>query len=287
MQITKKQLRRIIREEKQRLVTEKVGKKLFGWLKDKNWEEVADALETSEDIKTLGDLKFVLDLALAAKTDEKAAEAWGDFAKGGLADMAGLGQVSALADVVKSTYKMDDDATSGVALNYLNVDDDVAKIVDDKIENAFLGELISTIEQAEASGDLDKPLANFNVTQKLADYIAKDVANDRTVAGFPGATQAEGRKMKITRRQLRRIIAEAMPPSGAHEKSRLDTTRLSGGYGPMTGGMGHIPVADPDLYDLGYDDGSAEQGPDPDWETNASYTKGYEDGLMDIGTGRR
>jgi energy-converting hydrogenase A subunit M len=229
MKITKRHLRRIIKEEKQRLISEKVGKKLFGWLKDKNWEEVAGALETSEDIKTLGDLKFVLDLALAAKTDEKAAEAWGDFAKGGLADMAGLGQVSALADVVKSTYKMDDDATSGVALNYLNVDDDVAKIVDDKIENAFLGELISTIEQAEASGDLDKPLSDFNVTQKLADYIAKDVANDRTVSGFPGATQTEG-KMKLTKTQLRRIVQE--------EKRRLSEGGLAGHYTDKPAGGG-------------------------------------------------
>ena len=210
MRLTKRQLRRIIKEEKQRLISEKVGKKLFGWLKDKDWEEVAKAIETSEDIKTLGDLKFVLDLALAAKTDEKAADAWADFAKGGLADMAGLGQVSALADVVKSTYKMDDDATSGVALNYLNVDDDVAKIVDDKIENAFLGELIDTIEAAEASGDLDKPLSSFNVTQKLADYIAKDVANNRTVAGFPGGTQVEGRMIRTTKRSLRKKIKEEL-----------------------------------------------------------------------------
>ena len=107
--------------------------------------------------------------------------------------------------------------------------------------------------------------------------------------------------MKITKRQLRRIIKEAMPRGGApdvvgavtgvygeknrQEKNRLDTTRLSGGYGPMTGGMGHIPVADPDLYDLGYDDGSAEQAPDPDWKNNASYMKGHEDGQMDLRSG--
>ena len=219
MRLTKRQFREIIKEELLREEEEgklkkagkavgKVGKKLFGWLKDKDWEEVAKALETSEDIKTLGDLKFVLELAVAAKTDEKAAEAWNDFASGAIADAAGLGQVSALADVVKSTYKMDDDATSGIALNYLNVDDDVAKIVDDKIENAFLGELIDTIEKAEASGDLDRPLSDFNVTQRLADYIAKEVAHDRTVSGFPGATQTEGRMIKTTKRQLRRIIRE-------------------------------------------------------------------------------
>jgi len=220
MRITEREIRKIIREallrEKEEGKLKKAagaGKKLFGWMKDKNWEEVADAMETSKDIKTLGDLKFVLDLAVAAKTNEKAADAWQKFGSGFFADLLGAGQVSSLADVVKDTYVADDDATGGVALSYLNVDDDVAKIVDDKIENAFLGELINTIEAAEASGDLDKPLSDFNVTQKLADYIAKDVANDRTVAGFPGATQAEGKKMRISKRQLRSIIREEMEKS--------------------------------------------------------------------------
>ena len=45
--------------------------------------------------------------------------------------------------------------------------------------------------------------------------------------------------MKLTKKQLKRIIKE--------EGMR------------MAGGMGHVPSPDPDLYDLGYDDGIAEE----------------------------
>jgi hypothetical protein len=66
--------------------------------------------------------------------------------------------------------------------------------------------------------------------------------------------------MKITKRHLRQIIKEEMR---------------------LAGGMGHIPVPDPDLYDLGKDDGTAYEQPDPEWANNASYMKGYEDGQME------
>jgi hypothetical protein len=72
--------------------------------------------------------------------------------------------------------------------------------------------------------------------------------------------------MKITKKQLRRIIKEEMR---------------------LAGGMGNVPVADPDLYDLGKDDGSAEEDPNPVWSDNASYMAGYKAGLMDVWGGRR
>ena len=65
--------------------------------------------------------------------------------------------------------------------------------------------------------------------------------------------------MKITKRELRRIIKET-----------------------LAGGSGHVPVPDPDLYDLGFDDGSAAEDPDRAWSDNASYMKGYEDGQMEM-----
>jgi hypothetical protein len=71
----------------------------------------------------------------------------------------------------------------------------------------------------------------------------------------------EGKKsVKLSRRRLRQIIKEEME---------------------LAGGMGNVPVPDPDLYDLGLDDGSAEEMPDPGWKNNASYMKGYEDGQME------
>ena len=72
--------------------------------------------------------------------------------------------------------------------------------------------------------------------------------------------------MRISKRELKRIIKE--------EKVKLQEQ--------MAGGMGHVPAPDPDLYDLGYDDGMSEEDVDPMYIKNASYMKGYEDGLMDM-----
>ena len=66
--------------------------------------------------------------------------------------------------------------------------------------------------------------------------------------------------MKITKKHLRQIIKEEMK---------------------LAGGMGHIPVPDPDMYDLGKDDGIAEEEMDPKYKMNASYRLGYKDGQME------
>ena len=205
MKITKRKLQRIIRESilrKQGNIHEAgMGRKLFGWMKNKDWEQEIERIDKAENIKTIGDLKFVLDMAKLAKTDEKAAKAWTGFATGFIADLLGGGTIASLADVVKDTYEAPDEATGGTALDYLNVDDGIAKIVDDPIENAFIKELEDTI----ATEDPETRLVDFDVTKGLANFIKKNI-DDRTVTGWDG--QQEGRKMKITKRQLRRIIKE-------------------------------------------------------------------------------
>ena len=72
--------------------------------------------------------------------------------------------------------------------------------------------------------------------------------------------------MKITKGQLRQIIKEQMK---------------------LAGGMGNVPAPDPDIYDLGFDDGSAEEDPDLAWSDNASYMQGYEAGQLETAGGRR
>ena len=47
-------------------------------------------------------------------------------------------------DLARSSYALPDEATQGTALKFLNVEDDVSKIVNDPIENAFLEELSKT-----------------------------------------------------------------------------------------------------------------------------------------------
>ena len=63
-------------------------------------------------------------------------------------------------------------------MDYLDVDDDVSKIVDDPIENAFLKTLGATLEKM----DDRTPLKNLNITKLLQTYISQNF-NKRTVSG--------------------------------------------------------------------------------------------------------
>ena len=53
-------------------------------------------------------------------------------------------------------------------MKYLNVDDDVSKIVDDPIENAFLANLSTTLEKDPD----DTKLEDIDITQRLQLYLA-------------------------------------------------------------------------------------------------------------------
>ena len=232
MKITKRELRRIIREtvyknrgriNEKSTTGEKVKKGLkglFGWMPDPDWEKEIERIETAENIKTIGDLKFVLDMAKLAKKNEKAADAWGKFGTGFFVDLLGGGTMKGLTDVVTDTLDAPDEETGGIALDYLNVDDGVSKIVDDRIENAFLKDLKADI--------MDEPpeteLKDFDATKKLAQFIATNV-DDRTITGWEG--QQEGRKMRISKRHLRRIIKEAV--SGLMSEGTLYVTKTDYG----------------------------------------------------------
>jgi len=179
MKITQRQLRRIIREESFRALLS----------------------EASPEIENVGDLKAALAAASGKKRDEQGKAALKDFGKGFLADLIpGGGTVLSIHDLLKSTYTMDDEARTGTALDYLDVDDNISAIVDNPIETKFLNALA---KEVEAMSD-DTPLEDLNMTNLLSRYL-KGEFNQRTVAGFE-----EGKKLKITRRQLKRIIREAV-----------------------------------------------------------------------------
>ena len=201
MKITKRQLRKIIRETS-------ANKHL---LSEQNWEEEAAKLDDEEqagEIRTIGDLKKLIKQAQAKKRGEKAKENIKGALKDAVVDeilgkIPFAGTAKSLFDFVKSSYDLPDESRTGTALDHLDVDDDVAKIVDDPIENAFLAAFGEKLDGMDDTTDLE----TLNMTKNLSDYM-KGKFNDRTVAGF-----AEGKLMRITKRQLRRIIRE--------EKSRL------------------------------------------------------------------
>ena len=61
-----------------------------------------------------------------------------------------------------------DDFETQSGLDALNVDDNVSKIVDDKIELAFLRDLVSQFEDLPD----DAPLEDFRTTERIQKFIA-------------------------------------------------------------------------------------------------------------------
>ena len=146
-------------------------------------EEGVSNVKTVRDIQTIGDLKALIQTAQLKKRGDQLKGGVVDAAKGAVVDEL-IGKVPFLAsaksifDFAKQAYQLPDESRSGTALDYLDVDDDVSKIVDDPIENAFLKTLGATLEKM----DDRTPLKNLNITKLLQTYISQNF-NKRTVSG--------------------------------------------------------------------------------------------------------
>ena len=132
-------------------------------------------LQSVEDIETYGDLKALIAAAKMKKQGGQAAEELKSTIKGAIVDelvgkIPGAATAKSLFDFAKTAYSMPDEATEGTALKYLNVDDAIAKIVDNPIENAFLKDYQKEIEQIPN----DTRLEDFDITRALQKYIAKN-----------------------------------------------------------------------------------------------------------------
>ena len=62
-------------------------------------------------------------------------------------------------------YGAEDDVQSNTGMDKLNVDDNVSKIVDDRLEQAFLNDLLTTIQDM----DDNDPIPDVN--EKLQDFL--------------------------------------------------------------------------------------------------------------------
>ena len=77
-------------------------------------------------------------------------------------------------DMIGKLYGAEDNAKSNTGMDRLNIDDNVSKIVDNQIEQAFLNDLLKGIEQM----DDNDPIPDVN--QKLQDYL-KNKFNQHSV----------------------------------------------------------------------------------------------------------
>ena len=185
MKITRRQLRRIIKEN--------------FWSTKK--------IQSVNDVQTVGDLRKLIASAQGAKQWEQTKGEAGDMVKDAIVDeilgkIPGASAAKSLFGFVKASYELPDESRTGTALDALDVDDPVAEIVDDPIENKFLKVFSKELEDMDGN----TPISNLNMTELLSKFIAKHF-DARTVTGFTEGAP----KMKITKRQLRRIIRESLP----------------------------------------------------------------------------
>jgi len=86
----------------------------------------------------------------------------------------GASNVKSAFDFVKTIYDATDDKKTNTFLDKLNVDDQYSKIVDDKIEMAFLKFLTQAIMDTPDQTPLPQ---DFDVNAKLQDYLKKNYQN--------------------------------------------------------------------------------------------------------------
>ena len=101
-----------------------------------NWRS---NLNEQVEVQTVGQLVRLLNLAIQSKRKKLAADSGSkEVVDAFLGLFPGMGAVKSVGDLLKKVYSMPDEKKTQTALDYLNVDDQISAIVDDRVENAFL-----------------------------------------------------------------------------------------------------------------------------------------------------
>ena len=143
-----------------------------------NWKKASEKFELDPQLSTVGDLRKLIKIMQSEKRSDKGIEGLKDVGMGVLADLVpGGGTALSLAQTLKSMYTAPDDKKTNTMLDKLNVDDEVAMIVDDTVEENFLNQALKAIEGLKD----EAPMPNIN--KELADWL-KSKYDARTVDGW-------------------------------------------------------------------------------------------------------
>lgn len=117
---------------------------------------------------TIGKVRKAINGAIAAKKREISMDQAKSLGADVLMDLIpGSNIAKGMLGLAKSMYKLPDNEKTGTGLDNLNIDDMIAIIVDDGVENKFLK---SFLKQFEGLPD-SVPLANINMTKSLVKFI--------------------------------------------------------------------------------------------------------------------
>ena len=135
-----------------------------------NWRS---NLNEQVEVQTVGQLVRLLNLAIQSKR-EKIALGTGtkEVVDTFLGLIPGLGAVKSVGDLLKKVYSMPDEKKTQTALDYLNVDDQISAIVDDRVENAFLKYMLDRFSKA-ATAAPNLPLSDFDMTKEINNFLDK------------------------------------------------------------------------------------------------------------------
>jgi hypothetical protein len=133
-------------------------------------------------LETYGNLKLLINVILKTQKGElvgsKIAGAGLDVALG---LVPGLSSVKSLGGIISTMYNAPDTKKTNTWLDKLNIDDDLSRIVDDRVESGFLQDLIKEIS---GRADTDKLEPNFDINAKMNEYLQK-IYNQRAISGVP------------------------------------------------------------------------------------------------------
>ena len=162
-----------------------------------NWREYREepsALNEAVTVDTLKQLvSHIIQIKKAIEAGDLAADAGGkmlsafiDVVSGGSVPAAKKildGAVSAakLAPLAKAGRLPDKDTEKAPFLDVFNISDEYSKILDDRLENAFVNHLANELEAGSLDGE---DLATWDVNAYLEDWL-KTKFNNKAVAGAP------------------------------------------------------------------------------------------------------
>jgi len=133
-----------------------------------NWRK---SVLVENQIQTHGELRKIIRDYRAMKAGVEAGKKAAELAVEQIPVLSNIYSIWSAAkdakEMITTLYGKDDSFVSQTGLDKLNVDDDVSKIVDDKIENAFINDFLESFKDKD---DAD-PIPDIN--DELQKFLAK------------------------------------------------------------------------------------------------------------------
>ena len=157
-------IRGVMQSDPVKSVMGKVDKAAWAGSKTTSRGKLGKMSIAPKEINTIGDLRKLMKVMKASKAGKAGAKR-AISALGGGALFQAIDGVRKISDLYQKMYNAQDNFLTGTGMDALNVDDNVAKIIDDRVEDAFLKYLMVKMKNASD----DEPLPN--ATKMIQGYL--------------------------------------------------------------------------------------------------------------------